>query len=447
MLAQFATEAIIILALILANGFFSGAEIAIIAARRSRLQQLADDGDAAARVALELADDPNRFLPTVQIGITLVGTMAAAFGGAHLEELLADRFKISDVKILQDYAHPIALSIVVVGVTYFSVVLGELVPKRLALRHAASGRLARLVARPMNLLAAIGRPIVWFMGFSTNLVLTLFGSREGEDSGVNMEDIEHLIRTGATSGVLEPTEQKLALEAIRLGERSVHDIMRPRVDIDALDVDTPPDEVLGAVAMAGMTRLPLYEGNLDHIIGFVSLKDVLRRHYLGFPIELRKLLHPVLFVPESLPVDRLLVLFQEQGSHLAIVLDEFGGTEGMVTLQDVLEELVGEIRDEHQRDHAQQIVQRDERSWLVDGAVSVDDLIEELRIHVPSEEGPRGYSTLAGLVLDQLERIPTIGDNFTWEGVHFEVVDMDGPRIDRVLVSLPDSHLPREAPS
>lgn len=352
-----------------------------------------------------------------------------------METYLADAFATSSLVFVADHAHGIALSIVVVGITYCSVLLGELVPKRFALRNAASGGLARLVARPMNWLAAAGRPVVWLMGHSTNLVLFLLGSKESTEPDVNLEDIEHAIKTGTKSGVLEEAEQRLVLEALRLGEKTAKEIMRPRVDIDALDIDTPSEETLGAVAMAGMARLPLYEGNLDNIVGFINIKDVLRRHYLGFPVELRKIMHPVLFVPESLTVDRLLVQFQEQGSHLAIVLDEFGGTEGLVTLQDVLEELVGEIRDEHQRDHTQLIVERDEKSWLVDGLTPIDELAKCLAIKLPESDQPRGYKTAAGLILAKLGRIPLIGDRIEWEAHEIEVVDMDGPRIDRLLVT------------
>jgi putative hemolysin len=426
-----AGELLIVLGLILANGFFAAAEIAVIAARRSRLAQLAESGSRAAQTALDLASRPNRFLPTVQIGITLVATIAAVFGGARLEETLADR--LSRVDLVKDYAHPLAFAVVVVGITFLSVLLGELVPKRIALLRA--DELATWVAGPMNLLSRAGRPVVWFMGVCTDGVLALLGQRSQGEQEVSLHDIEHLIETGAQSGLLEPAEQSAALGALKLGERTVRDIMRPRVDLDALDVDTPPEEVLGATAMAGMTRLPIYEGNLDHIVGFVNIKDILKRHYLGLPIELRKIMHPVLFVPETLPLDRLLVQFQERGSHLAVVLDEFGGTEGLVTLQDLLESIVGEIRDEHEQDRSQHVVRRDEASWLIDGAVSVDELVQILEIQPPADEGPRGYSTAAGLVLDVLGRIPSVGDTLVWQGALIEVVDMDGQRIDRLLVS------------
>jgi len=434
-------EALIILGLILANGFFSGAEIAIIAARRSRLQQLADEGDHVAQVALELANDPNRFLPTVQIGITLVGTFAAAFGGARLATYLSAQLQKLPVPWFAEHSDAVSLALVVVAITFFSVLLGELVPKRLALRHALA--LSLWVARPMTLLARIGRPIVWFMGVCTEGVLALFGVRGGGEPAVSVEDIEHLIQSGTAEGLLEPAEQRLAMEALRLGERTTRDIMRPRIEVDALEVNTPWNEVLGSVAMSTYSRLPVYDGHLDHVVGFIHIRDVLRRHYLGLPAELRKIMHPVMFVPEALPVDRLLVSFQEKKTQLAVVLDEFGGTEGIVTLEDVMEELIGEMRDEHRRDEQQRIVQRDDQSWLVDGIVSVDRLVEKLGMPEPQWETPRTFSTVAGLILAQLGRIPDVADSLVWQGYRLEVVDMDGRRIDRVLVTaLPSQQSP-----
>ncbi len=425
-------ELLIIVSLILANGFFAAAEIAIIAARRGRLTQLADEGSQGARLALELARNPNRFLPTVQIGITLVGTFAAAFGGARLVKYLESQLAALPLGGLAGHSQGLALVIVVLGLTFTTVLLGELVPKRLALAHAVA--LAQFVALPMQVLALVGRPIVWFMGRATDLVLLLTGIRAPDEPPVSLEDIEHLIKTGTETGVLEPAEQRVALEALRMGERTARDILRPRTDIDALDVVTPPEEVLGAAAMAGYSRLPVYEGDLDHIIGFVHIKDILHWHFLGVHIELRKLLHPVLFVPTTLPIDRLLLSFQERGTQLAVVLDEFGGTEGIVTLQDVLNELVGEIRDEHEKDLQQRFVARDDSSWLVDGALSVDDLAERLQIK-PEWPAPRTFNTVAGLVLAELGHIPQIGDTCQWQGLRLEVVDMDGRRIDRLLLS------------
>ncbi|HVV99928.1 MAG TPA: hemolysin family protein, partial [Planctomycetaceae bacterium] len=310
-------ELCVILVLILANGFFAGAEIAIIAAGRGRLQQQAEAGSRGAKIALELASNPNRFLPTVQVGITLIGTLAAAFGGAHLGDFLTLQLEQVPIEFVHKHRHEIALGIVVLGMTYLSVVVGELTPKRLALHNA--NRLAAFVAQPMQWLAAVSRPAVWIMAKSTDCMLWFFGVHNAAGPKVSIEDIQHLIETGTEEGVLEPLEQRLALEALHLGERTVKQIMRPRMDIDAVDVNTPGPEVLGVLAMAGFSRLPVYEENLDQIIGYVHLKDVLRQQYLGWPIDLHKLLHPALFVPETLTIDRLLQRFQEQHNQLAIV--------------------------------------------------------------------------------------------------------------------------------
>ncbi|MFO1019251.1 MAG: hemolysin family protein [Planctomycetales bacterium] len=426
-------ELVIIFLLILANGFFSGAEIAIIAAGRGTLQQQAEQGKAGAKIALELASDPNRFLPTVQVGITLVGTFAAAFGGVHLGESLAQVISRIPVPWIQHHSGNISLGIVVLTISFLSIVIGELVPKRLALQNA--NYLAAFVALPMQWMAIVARPAVMVMGRSTDTILWMLGNQHANQPRVSLEDIQHLIETGTAEGVLAPVEKQLAVEALRLGEQTVKQIMRPRLEIDALDVETPPQEVLGALAMAGFSRLPVYEENLDHIIGYVHLKDVVRQQYLGWPIHLRKLMHPALFVPESLPLDKLLKLFQEHHNQLAIVLDEFGGTEGMVTLEDVMSELVGDLEATRAADEAMKIVKRDDDSWLVDGTVNIDDLALRLDFRHPELIQPRNFSTVSGLILTTLDRIPSVGDKIEWLGLKLEVVDMDGPRIDRVLIS------------
>jgi putative hemolysin len=423
-------ELLIVLALILANGFFSGAEMAIVASKRGRLRQLAAEGDAAARTALELASSPDRFLPTVQIGITLVGTLAAAYGGDRLVSDFAALIEDYAPAWIADWARPIALVTFVALLSFVTLLLGELVPKRLALRRAES--FARLAAPTMHWFSRLARPLVWVMSGATSGVLFLLGVRAQDGPSVSVDDIEHLLEAGRAEGVLEAVEQAVAAEALRLGERTVRDIMRPRIDLDALDIDTPGGEILGAIAMAGYSRLPVYEGSLDHILGYVSLKDVLRHTWMGWPLELRKMLHRALFVPETMPLDRLLGLFQREKNQLAIVLDEYGGTEGLVTLEDLLEELVGEIHDEH-RGTATTFVQRDDGSWLVDGSASVADLAERFGIRLDAT--PRDYTTISGLVLAELERIPSAGDTLRWQGLTIEVVDMDGRRIDKLLVS------------
>jgi putative hemolysin len=419
--------------LILGNAYFVAAEIAIIAARRGRLEQRAADGSRNARWALELSRDPNRFLGAVQIGITAVSVFGAAYGGQQIAGQLSELLVRSSWPFLQHHAESISLGSFVVCYTIVSLIVGELVPKRAALHRAEN--LAVFVAPVMHFVSKFARPLIWLMGQGTNAILWVFRLQTGDEPSVSLDDIEHLIDTGTEEGVVEPLEKKLALGALRLGERSVRDIMRPRIDLDAMDVETPPDAVIGTVAMAGFSRLPVYEGDLDHIIGFVHIKDLFRQRHLGWTIELRKLLHPALFVPETMQLDRLLQLFQDKHNQLAIVLNEYGGTEGMVTLEDVVEEIVGEIRDEHRRDEQQAFVRRDENSWLIDGGVSMADFVERLELDSDEALANRSYSTVGGLILDQLGRIPDIGDVADWNGLTLEVVDMDGQRIDRILVT------------
>jgi putative hemolysin len=416
-------ELLIVLGLILATGFFSGAEMAIVASRRGRLRVLAEKGDRRAQAALDLASSPDRFLPTVQIGITLVGTLAAAYGGDRLVSEFTTWIAEHAPPSVAAVARPIALTVFVMLLSFVTLLLGELVPKRLALRRAEA--FARLAAPAMQLFAWIARPLVWGMSMATSAVLFLLGAGKQTEPSVSVDDIEHLLETGRAEGILEAVELSVASEALRLGERTVRDIMRPRIDVDALDIETPAAEILGAIAMAGYSRLPVYEGSLDHIIGYVSIKDALRHTWMGWPIELRKMLHRPIFVPETMPLDRLLELFQKERNQLAIVLDEYGGTEGLVTLEDVLEE--------HRQADAHAFVQREDGSWLVDGSVAVDDLVD--RFGLKGDPLPRDYTTISGLVLAELERIPAAGDVVSWRGLRIEVIDMDGRRIDKLLVA------------
>jgi putative hemolysin len=423
------SELVIILALVAANGLFSGAEMAIVASRRGRLRTLADAGDASARAALDLASNPDRFLPTVQVGVTLVGTLAAAYGGKQFVEEFATVLA-GTWPGLAGVAEPLALGTFVLGLTFVTLVLGELVPKRLALRNAEA--FARVAAPVITILARVGAPLVWILNLGTTAVLLLLGARGKHEPTVSVDDIEQLLEAGRAEGVLEAVEQAVAAEALRLGERTVRDIMRPRIDIDALDVDTPPDEIIGAIAMAGYSRLPVYEDSLDKILGYVSIKDVLRTSWMGWPADLRKMMRKAVFVPETMPLDRLLELFQKERTQFAIVLDEYGGTDGLITLDDVLEELVGEIHDDRRADVPADFVERPDGSFLVEGSVPIGTLAERFGIDLGTE--PRDYETVSGLVLAELERLPTAGDSLTWQGLVIEVVDMDGRRIDKLLI-------------
>jgi putative hemolysin len=424
-----ALELVIILALVLANGVFSGAEMAVVASRRGRLRALADAGDEAARTALELASNPDRFLPTVQVGVTLVGTLAAAYGGERVVDTLAE-WLAGAVPPVAAAAEPLALAAFVFALSFVTLVLGELVPKRLALRNAET--FARRAAPLIQFLSRLAAPLVWGLNLGTAAVMTLLGARGKHEPTVSVDDIEQLLEAGRAEGVLEAVEHAVAAEALRLGERTVGDVMRPRIDIDALDVETPSGEIIGAIAMAGYSRLPVYEGSLDRILGYVATKDVLRTSWMGWPIELRKMMRRAVFVPETMPLDRLLELFRKERTPFAIVLDEYGGTDGLVTIDDVLSELVGEIHDDRRADEPEAFVERSDGSWLVEGAAEIDELAERFGIRLA--EGPRDYATISGLVLHELERLPTAGDCITWQGLVIEVVDMDGRRIDKLLV-------------
>ena len=342
---SWAIELSVIVLLALVNGFFAAAEIAILTARRGRLEQLADEGDGASRVALNLAKDADRFLPTVQVGITLVGTFASAFAGFRLKEPLEKVLNQVQFAWVSERSSTLAITAVVGGVAFLQLILGELVPKRIAFQNAEP--LARFVAYPMLILQRVSRPIIWFLQATTRCVLRILGQRTDQRQSVSVEDIQHLIDAGTEAGLLEESEQKVAMEALRLGDRTVTEILRPRIEIDALDIDTPSSEVLGALAMSGFSRIPVCEGTIDHIVGFVYLKDVFLQQYLGRPIDLQRMIRAPLFIPKSITITRLLELFREHKTQLAIVLDEYGGTQGMVTLEDVLEMLVGDIHDEH----------------------------------------------------------------------------------------------------
>jgi putative hemolysin len=429
------SEVLTIVVLILFNGFFAGAEIAILTARRNRLEQAAAAGSKGAKAALSLLADTSNFLSTVQIGITGVGTLAAAYGGVSLVSQLAAQLAAAPWPFVAEHSRTIALAIVTGCIAFGSLVLGELVPKRFALAYAE--RLAQFVAVPMVALRAFAKPFILVLGGVTRVFLKVLHVDDAKSSLVTVEDIAHVLQTGKEQGVLEETEHEVAFEALQLRNRRVRDIMRPRIDIDAVDIETPAQEVVGAVAMSGFSRLPVYEGDLDHIVGFVYNKDLFQQHFLGRDIQLRSVLRQPLFIPENLALDKLLVTFQERRTQLAIVLDEFGGTRGMVTFEDVLEELVGEIHDEHRRDEEHLFVKRDDSSWLVDGLLPLHDLVDHLPAHATLAQDAQESSTMSGLVTSLLQDVPKVGDVVTSGQVRIEVVDMDGKRIDRLLVSVP----------
>ncbi len=428
-------EVVIVFVLILANSFFAASEIAIVSARHSRLQQQIDERTSRARgakQALDLATNPDRFLATVQVGITLISTLAAAFGGESLSVPLAQW--ISTIPALQPYARSISLALVVMLITYFSLVLGELAPKRLALQSAE--KIAVRVSPFMIVLSRIVHPIVVVLTFSANVILSIIGQRNAAKEKVTEDDIVYLAREGAVSGTVETEEEQFISRVFRFTDRAASDIMMPRTEIVSIELDTPLPEVIELFLSSGHTRLPLYEDSLDNIIGVLYAKDLLRPclQQNTAAIDLRALARPAFFVSEYQHVDDLLNTFRSKGIHMAIIIDEYSQVVGLVTLEDVLEELVGEIQDEYDEPDQSPIVQREDGSWLVDAMTDQELVREQIGMPALPENEHGDYHTLAGMLLAHLGHIPDTTECVTIGDFIFEIVDMDGRRIDKVLI-------------
>jgi putative hemolysin len=429
-MSSVAVELLLILLLVIANGVFALSEIALVSARRARLQHRAEQGDAGAQAALELAREPTRFLSTVQIGITLVGILAGAFGGATLAEVIAAR--VAGIPALAAYAEAIGLAIVVVLITYLSLVIGELLPKRLALNNPE--KVAARVARPMRWLSVVVSPLVRLLSASTDALLFLLRVRPAAEPPVSAEEIKILVEQGATSGVFEATEQDIVESALFLDERRVSAAMTPRTEIEWVDLDQPLDAIRALVLNSPHSYFPAGHGSLDNVSALLRGRDLLAHQITGQPADWRALLLPPLFVPEAQTVLDVLQLLKRTGQPLALIIDEYGGLQGMVTPTDVLETLIGDIQLPGQ-DAEPEAVQRADGSWLLDGRLPVGEFKELLELRELPEEEQAGYDTLGGFVMAMLGQIPTVGQTFEHAGRRFEIVDMDGRRVDRVLVA------------
>jgi putative hemolysin len=426
-------ELIIIVLLTFANGFFAASEIAIVSARRGRLEQRAEAGSRSARSALELAEEPNRFLATVQVGISLIGTFAAAFGGDALSDPLE---RLIAPYAGETYAHAIALAIVVLFLTYLSLIIGELVPKRLALQSAE--QIAVFVAPIMQRISRLAGPVVWFLTVSTQAVLTLLGRAEHQEEQITEHDVLSLVREGTEAGTVEHSEQELIERVFDFTDRKAREIMTPRTELCAVAINAPVQEAAQLLLDRGLTRLPVYRESLDSVAGIVHARDLFaalqREAAEPSAPRLEELMREPVYVFEHQSVSDLLRRFRQARTHLAIVLDEYGQTAGLVTLEDVLEELTGDISDEYDKVDTLVIVRQD-GSLLVDGRLPYADA--ERRLDFPPREEINDlpdFDTVAGLVLALLERIPTTGESVAFRDWRIEVVDMDGPRIDKLLV-------------
>lgn len=418
-------EIAIIVVLTIINGVFSMSEVALLSVRTSRLQRLAERGDGRARRALVLLEDPNNFLSTVQIGVTLVGVLSGAFGGATIADNVAGY--LSRYSLIAPYAGTVAISIVVLAITYLSLVIGELVPKRIALHNPE--KIARMVAGLMSGMSRIGAPVVTVLSISTNAVLAFFGLRKSSDQAVTEEDVRGLLHQGAQAGIFEPGEYQIVERVFQFADRRVSAMMTPRGDIVWLDSKDSYSELRTKITASLKSRFPVCDGDLDNVIGILHAKDFLAAPENADVRSLSK--HPVV-VPQTMPALKVLEQFRQTTVHIALAVDEHGSVRGLVSATDILEALVGELPDEIPHEHS--IVQRSDGSWLVDGTVPIEDLKGLLRVAELPGEGTGKFQTVAGFIMDRLGKVPATGEQFVWEENRFEVVDMDGRRVDKVLV-------------
>jgi putative hemolysin len=422
-------EALVILLLIILNGVFAMSEIAVVSARKARLQQWAEAGDTKARAALELANAPNQFLSTVQIGITLIGILAGAFGGATIAKEL-DAW-LGDIPLLAPYSRALSLALVVAITTYLSLIVGELVPKRLALNHPE--RLAAAIAGPMRLLSRVAYPVVHLLSLSTEFVLRMFGVKPSTEPPVTEEEIRVLVEQGTRAGMFEEAEREMVERVFRLGDRRVGAVMTPRTEIVWLDRDATPEEIRRTITESAHSRFLVAQESLDNVLGIIHAKDLLAQCLAAQSVDLTTPLQQPLYVPESMGALKVLELFKQTGTHIALAVDEYGGIQGLVTPNDLLEALVGDLPEAGEVGEPLAL-QREDGSWLLDGMLPVDEFKALFHLGFLPGQHQGVYNTLAGFVIMQLGRIPTAADSFEWGGLKIEVMDMDGNRVDKVLV-------------
>jgi putative hemolysin len=419
----------IILALLVVNGVLAMTEIAMVAARKGRLRALANEGNGRARLALELAESPNRFLSTVQIGITLVGILAGAFGGVTIAEGIAKALK--GVAWVGAYGDAIGLGVVVLVITYLSLVLGELAPKRIGLGNPEG--IAMLVAGPMQALSAMTAPVVKFLSLSTDGLLRVLAIRPQKEAAVSEDEVKMLMQEGLRAGAFQKVESDIVESVLDLDRLMARDIMTPRPKVIWLNRDDPHETVWHKIVVSGHSFFPVYEGDRDHVVGVVSVKSIYANLAAGAGVKLKDLMVPPLLVPATQDVLQLVETFKKSGKHLALVADEFGAIVGLVTLNDVMEAIVGDFpsQDERAKPAA---VRRPDGSWLIDAMLEIERVEQALpgfRVEAPAN---KEYQTLAGYVVKRLGHMPREGETFEAQGYVFEVLDMDRHRVDKVLV-------------
>jgi putative hemolysin len=425
---NFLFEAILIFVLILANGFFAASEIAMIAIRKSRIDTLLEKGVKSAATVARLKNDPDRFLATVQVGVTVVSSLASAIGGAAAIGFLKPRIEALPLPLVHRWAEGIAILVVVLPISYLMLVLGELVPKSLALRF--SERIACLVARPINFLARATSFLVKTLTASSNAVLWIFGGRDAEiASFISVEEVKSLIREGAAKGIFNETEKELIHSVFEFADTPVKAVMVPRTEIHALDIHSSAADAAKSFVESGFSRIPVYEGELDHVVGFLYNKDLFKALEEKTDFRIRDHLHPAFFVPSTLPISELLKQLQRRRLAMAMVVNEYGEIEGLATLEDLLEEIVGEIRDEYDREERGPLERLPDGSMVIQGSAQLKDLKTDFAL--PFDESS-DYHTLAGFLLAKLKRIPRAGEWVEDNGYRLTIVDMEGRRIMKI---------------
>lgn len=418
------SEIITILVLIVINGLLAMSEAALVASRKARLQQQASEGNKASALAVKLIEDPNIFLSAVQIGITLIGVLSGAVGGATIAEKLAVWFQ--NIPYIGPYSESVSLGLVVLTITVLTIWLGELVPKRLGINSPE--RIAQIVAGPMLFISRIFSPLIKLMSGATNFVLQLFGVNPSENLPITEEELQLLIDQGTQAGVFEEAEQDMVEGIFSLGDTRVYSVMTPRTEIVWLDVSDTTEDILEKMSGSPYSRFPLRQDSLETIVGIVKSRDLLVSILSQKPIELKELAKPAYFIPETMLASRALEVLKKNNAEMLLVVDEFGGVQGLLTINDILEEIVGVMEGDEP-----QATQRQDGSWLLDGMLEVDEFKEIFNLNELPHEAE--YETLSGFIMTSLGRLPQTADHFEWNNLRFEVVDMDGRRVDKVLVT------------
>jgi putative hemolysin len=420
-------EISIIFALIILNGVFSMSEIAIVSSRKSKLQLAAEEGDKGAKAALELADSPNKFLSTVQIGITLVGILTGVFGGASISKKLSLYF--NSIDLFPGYSETVSVTIVVIGITYFTLIIGELLPKRIGLSNPE--KIASVMSRPLNILSKIGAPAVWILSNSINLLAKLFRIKSAKENFVSEEEIRAMMDHASSTGEVEKDEREIVERVFFLGDADVGSIMTPRIDIIGLDLkedlETNKQKIIDSIH----TNFIVYEDEINNVVGILNLKKVIPYVLQKGEIDFKALITPALFVPDKSNALKLLDSMKKSHTHFAIATNEYGSVTGVVTTNDLFKALVGNL---YTQDKAEEIIQRIDGSYLVDGMISLDEFYRFFEIEDTEEIDNQGFFTLGGLILYIAKHIPAPSEKFNWRSLEFEIMDMDGARVDKVLV-------------